>query len=213
MMENSMEIFNGIGLERVESKQIKSKQGTLHEEKARMRKKIISKIKKLPKCYTVQADDVICENLIGLPEYQTAKTIFCFASMPTEVNTRAVIEDALQRGKRICVPKCIGKGTMEVREITDFSDLQLGFYGIMEPKSICPIVQRDEIDLGIIPGVTCNKKGERLGHGGGYYDRFLKEIEFPTAILCRERIMESRIPMMKHDVRIQIVITESGVWR
>ena len=74
------------------------------------------------------------------------------------------------------VPKCISKGIMEVYKIRSFDDLEPGKYGILEPKEGCEKISPKAIHLALIPCLSCSMKGERLGYGGGYYDRYLQQI-------------------------------------
>ena len=62
-----------------------------------------------------------------------------------------------------------------------------------------------------VPCVTCNKKGDRLGYGGGFYDRYLSRTDVRRVILCREKIMVSEIPVEEHDLRMEVVVSEEGM--
>ena len=87
------------------------------------------------------------------------------------------------------VPKCISKGIMEVYKIRSFDDLEPGKYGILEPKEGCEKISPKAIHLALIPCLSCSMKGERLGYGGGYYDRYLQQITGTQAVLCRTALM------------------------
>ena len=128
-----------------------------------------------------------------------------------EINTRPVLEDLLKRGKQVGVPKCISKGIMEVYKIRSFDDLEPGKYGILEPKEGCEKISPKAIHLALIPCLSCSMKGERLGYGGGYYDRYLQQITGTQAVLCRTALMCDEIPMEAHDRTIDFVICEAGV--
>ncbi|WP_346900113.1 5-formyltetrahydrofolate cyclo-ligase [Clostridium sp. UBA7503] len=180
----------------------------IKEEKRQLRNKIMKRIAELSKDYTLEADKKIYEKVINLKEYKEAKIIFCFVSTEDEINTRNIIENALESGKRVGVPKCIGKGIMEVHEIKGYKSLKNGKYGILEPKDECPLIMSEEIDFAIIPCVSCNMEGYRLGYGGGFYDRYLEHVTFATAVICREKITCDYIPYDEHDVKIHKVITD-----
>ena len=122
------------------------------------------------------------------------------------------IENALASGKRLCVPLCVDKGIMELREITSLSQLLPGSYGILEPPADAPLVSVDDVDLSIVPCLTCDHGGRRLGHGGGYYDRFLAAYRSATVMICRERLIREEIPVEPHDMPIPWVITENGLY-
>ena len=100
---------------------------------------------------------------------------------------------------------------MKVYAITSLDDLEEGAYGIMEPKDYCEEIPPQNIDLAFVPCVTCNKKGDRLGYGGGFYDRYLSRTDVRRVILCREKIMVSEIPVEEHDLRMEVVVSEEGM--
>ena len=100
---------------------------------------------------------------------------------------------------------------MESRQITDLNQLVPGRYGLLEPTADAPVIPVDAIDFAVLPCVTCNYLGQRLGHGGGYYDRYLQQITGTQAVLCRTALMCDEIPMEAHDRTIDFVICEAGV--
>ncbi|WP_419574139.1 5-formyltetrahydrofolate cyclo-ligase, partial [Ruminococcus sp.] len=124
----------------------------------------------------------------SLAEYKNADTIFCYVSTEKEINTIPLLQEILDSGKRLGVPKCTGKGIMDAYEIQNLEQLKIGSYGILEPGEECDIIlDPTEIQFAIIPCISCNRKGERLGHGGGYYDRYLEKMpeDCEKAILLR----------------------------
>ena len=183
-----------------------------NQRKKELRRQINEKIDQLGEAYCRQADAAICQHIIELPDYQSAGTVFCFVGTQREICTNPILQDALTQGKRLGVPRCIAKGKMEVFQIKSLDDLQEGSYGILEPKPECPKIPPQEIDFGVIPCVSCDRQGHRLGHGGGYYDRYLQNCGFPMAVICREELLCDEIPTMEHDIHIQFVVTEKGVF-
>lgn len=160
-----------------------------------------------------EADKRILQSLLTLPEYRKAGCIFCYVSTAYEVDTHTFLRHTLQSGKRVCAPLCTGKGVMEARELRTWSQLIKGAYGILEPDASCPPVAPEEIGFAVIPCVTCGLDGSRLGHGGGYYDRYLERRSFPAVCICRSAIVRADIPVMAHDLPMDIIITEKGVTR
>lgn len=158
--------------------------------------------------YKEFANQSILKQVLQLKEYQEANTIFCYASMANEVNTWPILGFALEERKRVGVPICIGKGIMEVREIQSLDDLEKGAYKIMEPNSHCSILKKDEIQLGIIPCVSADLHKHRLGHGAGFYDRYLQNTRFPKVLLCWKKLMMDHIPVDEYDVQMDDVIFE-----
>lgn len=178
------------------------------EKKRALREQTMEKAGRLPESYTAMADRQICEAVIGTPEYQSARTVFCFVGRDSEIDTRPILDDALQSGKILCVPKCIARGVMEARRITGYDDLALAKFGLLEPASRCDIVLPRDIDFVVVPCVTCNLFCERLGFGGGYYDTYLSASGFFTCMICRHELLFDEIPMEGHDVVPNMLITE-----
>ena len=187
----------------------------LTDSKKQLRKQIQEKIRRLDAAYTAEADARIVRNLLSLPEYRAAGTVFCFVGTDHEINTVPFLRQALDDGKTLCVPLCVGKRTMEARQITSLSQLKTGFYGISEPDpDTSPKVDPRSIGFAVIPCVTCSRSGDRLGHGGGYYDVFFSLCpDIPSAMICREAVMCEDIPREAHDLAFPVVVTEAGVYR
>lgn len=184
----------------------------LTKQKRELRKRIKQEIAELPEEYCRRADEEIFRRAVSMPEFLTAKTVFCFVGTAGEINTVLILKKILHEGKRLGVPLCRGKGVMEVREIHGLDELCPGAYGILEPKERCRRIEPEEIDLAFIPCLTCGKDGTRLGHGGGYYDRYLAQTDFTRAALCRSRLMEEQIPAGKYDCAMDQIISEEAVY-
>lgn len=185
---------------------------TRQEEKQQLRAVMRARERQLSDRYRRESDQAIAAHLTAMPEYQAAGTIFCFVGTPHEIDTRPILENALATGKRLCVPLCTGPGMMELRQITTLSQLSPGAYGIPEPPEDAPTVSVDEIDFAILPCLTCNHLGHRLGQGQGYYDRFLAHYRSGAVLLCREKLIREEIPLEPHDYPIPWVLTERGLY-
>ena len=188
-----------------------------NEQKQNMRQAV----KKVSVCLTEEerkkADAVIAKRILSLPQYREAETVFCFVSMPGEIDTTKILEDAFAHGKRVGVPKCISKGVMEVYEITSLEELEeSGPYHIREPKGTSEgqsskeagLIEPEEIEFAVVPCVSCSSDGKRLGHGGGYYDRYLAKSQAIRAVVCRRAEMREDIPVDTYDLKMDIVITD-----
>ena len=113
--------------------------------------------------------------LLLFPYFQSAESIFCYVSMDNEPSTEEILSTAFCSGKRVYVPRCIpGKERiMEAVEIHAWEDLERGTLGILEPKKEIKGTDRKDFSLMLIPCLATDRRGGRLGHGAGYYDRFL----------------------------------------
>lgn len=185
---------------------------TRQEEKRRLRCTVQGLEERLSPRYLEKSGHAITARLLAMPEYQAAGTVFCFVGREREIDTRPVLEAALNAGKTLCVPLCGRPGRMELRRITALTQLLPGAYGIPEPPADSIPVRTDEVDFAVLPCVSCNHAGQRLGHGGGYYDRFLAHYRGGSVLLCRELLIRDEIPVEPHDCPVPWVLTERGLY-
>ncbi|WP_276908002.1 5-formyltetrahydrofolate cyclo-ligase [Peptoniphilus duerdenii] len=189
------------------------KNNDIQKIKKDLRKKMLSKALALPEVYKSDADARITQLLLGLSEYKLANTIFCFVGVEHEINTRPFLDQVLADGKRLAVPLCVEKAVMEARRIFSLEELKRGYYGLYEPDKSSEIIPMDEVEFAVIPCLIADHKGNRLGHGGGFYDTLFNEYNnVPAAIICRER-MCGEVPTEPFDHRFSITVTEDGVFR
>ena len=186
---------------------------TIREQKARLRHEIAAAICLLRPGYLCEAGGAISEKLAAMGEYRAARTILAFASTDTEPDIRPFLLGVLQDGKRLVLPACTAADAMEYRTVTDLDALRPGRYGILEPPEGSSVVQPAEIGFAVLPCVTCDRSGRRLGHGGGYYDRFLTDYKGTAVIVCPEMLLREDIPMVNWDQAVPIVVTERTIYR
>jgi 5-formyltetrahydrofolate cyclo-ligase len=184
-------------------------------EKNELRKFMRARRDALSAEYRAAADRAILEALFGLPEYRKADVVFCYVGVRSEVDTLPLIERAFRDGKRVCAPALTRGGDMDAREITGVDDLALTDFGLPEPKASCSKVPADEIPFIVAPCICCDREGNRIGYGGGCYDRYLARSNATVAVLCREANIceDGGIVLLPHDAPADIVITERGVFR
>ena len=185
---------------------------TRAEEKQQMRRTIRALERELPAAYKRESSAAIARHLLAMPEYQEAGTVFCFVGTSREIDTTAILSDALASGKRLCVPLCVGDGLMDLHQITSLDQLIPGAYGILEPPADTPLVDTDAVDFAVLPCLSCSHGGHRLGQGGGFYDRFLSRYRGGAVLLCRERLIREDVPVEPHDCPVPWVLTERGLW-
>lgn len=181
--------------------------------KRELRAEIARAVAALPPEYCRGADEAICRAVLASAEYRRAGTLFCYVGTDREIDTRPILAAALAAGKTLAVPLCVGRGIMEARRIAGLEELVPGKYGIPAPRPDCPLVEPGEIDLALIPCCTGNRRGQRLGYGGGFYDRYLARTRCVTMLLCRERLVRADIPTEPHDRTMDMVATETGITR
>ncbi|HZK25475.1 MAG TPA: 5-formyltetrahydrofolate cyclo-ligase [Oscillospiraceae bacterium] len=185
-------------------------------EKKELRKKILAE-RDLLTWDQVKANSLkIAENLFALPQYQAAQTIMYFLNFGKEVLTMKMVPQTLAHGKRAVATKTVTKERrMILSEIHDLeADLEPGLWGIPEPKpeALRPLEPK-EIDFVVVPGVAFDLQGNRLGYGGGYYDRFFPQLRdgVPLVAVTFEVQITNGIPVDPWDRRVDFIITEKRV--
>lgn len=188
----------------------------IKKEKTALRKEILKKRDSLSVDEAESKSLAIKNALFDLKEYKDAKNVMLFVSFRSEVLTYSMIREALADGKNISLP-LVEKPHFKLRTyfIKDFNtDLEVGAYDILEPKvGRCRRAKKDEIDIVILPGSAFTKKGDRLGYGAGYYDRFLDGLPETTkkiALSFDLQIVDD-LPVDENDVSMDMIITESRV--
>ena len=141
--------------------------------------------------------------------YRQAKSLFIYVSVGKEPDTRALINAALWDGKQVYVPKCRKKPVMDAVRICSPDDLRPGALGIPEPAAGGPAAK--SLDLAIVPCISVSPRGDRLGHGGGYYDAFLSAHPCRTVCLCHKALMSPDIPAGSLDVPVDAVAYGEGL--
>lgn len=186
---------------------------TPRDEKKWLRRRVRELEAQLSQRYKAASDRAIAARVLAMPAYQTAETVFCFVGTQREIDTRPILEDALAAGKVLCVPLCTAPGLMELRRVTALGQLSPGGpFGILEPSADASAVDADQVDFAVLPCLSCNYSGQRLGKGGGYYDRFLSRYRSTAVLVCRERLIREEIPLEPHDYPVPWVVTERGLY-
>ena len=161
----------------------------------------------------------ICQRLVALPEYQQARVVMYYVDARSEVRTRHYLPEALQHDKKIIVPYCVD-GELELFHLENMDELALGMYRILEPKAeLRPLEAKrprvEELDLVIVPGVAFDRRGARMGHGFGYYDKLLQRVrpDTPLVALAFDCQLFDEIPTESHDIFMDKIVTEKQVYQ
>jgi 5-formyltetrahydrofolate cyclo-ligase len=176
--------------------------------KAKIRSKILARLKKQKEEERKRKSKVIAEKLFRLDRIKKAKTIMFYVNLADEVSTEEMIEKALLLGKTVVIPKCVKR----TRKLIPYKlgcskHLIIGPYGVREPVSRVR-VPLFKLDAVIVPGLAFDKKGNRLGRGKGYYDRFLSRLPKKTyrlGLAFRQQILSS-LPLAPHDRAVDKVL-------
>lgn len=185
--------------------------------KQETRKQIKIKLAELGDVYRNGASMEITKTLRDMTEYKNAKTVMLYVAVGKEVITQNMMTMAQRDGKRICLPLCTDTDNhiMEAKLWDANYRLEQGAYGIPTPSAKAPTIDAEEIDLVVIPCVTCDRDCNRLGHGAGYYDRYLETLreDCSKIAICYETIIRDTVPTEAHDRKMDAVITEEKIYR
>lgn len=157
-----------------------------------------------------------CLGLTRTPEYARAEILMVFLSLPTEVDTTSLVLQAWRDRKRVLAPKVSWEQRrmlpIQIDSLSD--DLSESPLGIREPADGVPIPLAN-IDLVIVPGMGFDLKGNRIGRGRGFYDRFLAHRDW-AGVACglalEDQVVEE-VPVSEHDRKVQMLVTDVTVRR
>ena len=180
--------------------------------KGRLRTKCLRLLKQQKEDDRRRRSEAIRRKVFRLTAFRRARTVCCYVALPYEVQTWRMIEEMLARGKQVVVPVARpGTKRLRLSEVQDpGAELGPGAHGVLEPvpSAMRPVRARD-IDLVLVPGLAFDRRGYRLGHGHGYFDRFLARLPQTTAtvgLAFRFQLLD-RLPTAAHDHAVQTVLT------
>ena len=155
--------------------------------------------------------------LAGIGEVASARLVMVYLHFRSEVETLPDLGDYLPPGCRIAAPRTmVAAKQLEIYRLTDpVRQLRPGYCGIPEPDpQLCRRVNPAELDVVLVPGSAFDRRGGRLGYGGGYYDRFLAA-EAPQAtrigLAFAIQVTDQPLALQPHDQRLHYLVTEEGV--
>ncbi len=183
------------------------------EEKKALRSAVRAAERALDAPYRAESAERICRRVLALEEYRAARTVLAFAGTAREIDTSLLLRETLAAGKTLVLPRCAAEHALDLCVVTSLADLVPGMYGIAEPGPHCAVLSAGEIDFAVVPCVSFDRAGRRLGQGGGYYDRLLPQLRCPTCLICRERLVSDAVPTEEHDRLCTICLTEEGAFR
>ena len=181
-------------------------------EKHRLRTMLLARRQAETKNRLEALSEIIRRRLEELPLWRNSRFPFIYiSSLPGEVDTHRLIENALAAAKRVCVP-VLEKGSIHLKvvEIENLDNLSPSSFGILEPsaaarRSVAPT----EWDLAVVPGIAFDRFGHRLGFGKGYYDRLLAETQAPTLAFAFGFQVIETFPTLPQDIDMDLILTEN----
>ncbi|MBR4200066.1 MAG: 5-formyltetrahydrofolate cyclo-ligase [Oscillospiraceae bacterium] len=182
----------------------------LADEKKALRRQILQQRAAMSFELRAAADAAITAAVLRHPFYQAAKQVFCYVSMPHEVSTRTLLAEILSSGRTLGLPVCDPlRNEMTFYRLDSLKELTQGAYRIpVPPASEDRILLPDADTLMILPMLSFDNAGRRLGAGGGYYDRYLANNQIKTLGICYADCKLAQLPHDAHDQRLMCCVTE-----
>ena len=183
----------------------------VQKKKEILRKEILTRLRSQKEDQRKKKSLRVLKKLFALKEFKNSFAVLFYASFDGEVDTFEMIKQALKLGKKIGLPRILkGRKQIVPMMIADVKkDLEKGPYGILQPRKTCQQLDVKDIDLVVVPGVAFDSHNNRLGRGGGFYDRFLKKIpqHIPTVGLAFDFQIFDKLPTQGHDSRVSRVVS------
>ena len=186
------------------------------DKKAQLRWAMLDKRDALDEITRIQLSRIITKKLLALPAYQNAITILAYKNIGSEFDTSEFIQDVLTNGKILVLPK-VNKANKSLdifRVENPATDLINGVWGIAEPDpEKCKPVSISEVDFVLVPGLAFDAVGQRLGYGGGYYDKLLagRNINAHLIVAAYSMQLVKAIPALSHDIKVDFTVTETSI--
>ena len=174
-------------------------------DKSELRRQIRQQKQAMSEAEIEAASARLCALFVASEQYRKAKTIYGYLPYNQEVRTVPILEQAMKDGKRIAVPKVYGD-EMKFIYLADLTSVEKGYRGIPEPVADGPVAEEPDA-LVLMPGLAFTQYGDRMGYGGGFYDKFLAlEPEHPTVALCYDFQLVDKLPTAEYDIPVDLVL-------
>ncbi|HBE79669.1 MAG TPA: 5-formyltetrahydrofolate cyclo-ligase [Firmicutes bacterium] len=180
--------------------------------KKQLRQEIKAKLASLSPQEFSAFNSAIEQRFFELPIIRDSQRIMLYYSIGREVVTAALISKLLKMGKTVALPACTSDKNIRAGIIHDLNELVPGIFGLSEPPVLAPEIDPAALDLIVIPGVAFDREGFRLGHGAGYYDRFLVRTNGYKLGLAYDLQIIDHLPAAPHDVPVHALLTPSKYW-
>lgn len=181
----------------------------IFEQKKTLRKEMAALRSEMSKDERDKLSREVIQKLLSHPVYKNAKSVMAYASMPEEIQLGELFDDAFNTEKKLSIPFIVGRGNMRPVLLPSRDVLEVGDFGILTVRQENrKFVDVKEIDCVIVPGAAFDRKGNRLGKGGGYYDRFLKlAVNAKKIAPAFDFQLVENVPITPSDCGVDVIIT------
>lgn len=180
--------------------------------KEALRREVLAWREGLSPAYKAQEEAALLRLLPDVDLWRQASLVLCYHSTPRELGTRGILAAALDQGKEVALPRC-DTATRQLHFLLyrEEDALLPGPMGLWEPDPArCPPADWDADTLCLVPALAADRRGHRLGYGGGWYDRFLARFSGHTVALCRTPWLLKELPADPWDQPVEGVLTPGG---
>ncbi len=183
--------------------------------KAELREKYRRLRQEMPPEIKAEKDEAIAAQVRRLWQYRETDVLFTYVSTPIEVDTHRIIQQALEDGKTLAVPRCVpGTRQMEFYRIDSPDELESGAFGVLEPPANpARLMPADRDGLCLVPAFSYDWSGYRLGYGKGYYDRFLAQFQGHIVGICYSECVQRTLPHGRYDRPVELLVTDTYLRR
>lgn len=185
--------------------------------KAALRRQVLARRNLLPESDRKLFSARISEKILALENYREARTVLAYSSFGAEFATSDLIEHVFAAGKVLGLPRVNRFARrLDLYRVDDpATQLAPGVWGIREPLESCQPMAHAEIDFVLVPGVAFTAQGERLGYGGGFYDRLLTQLKARAARVAAAFSVQmcEEVPTDDHDQLVDLVVTENALFK
>jgi len=186
--------------------------------KSEIRKQVLARRDALSAAARKSCSSLITKRLLVLDAYRSANCVMAYATFGSEFETGDFIADLLAHGKKLVLPRVErGSRVLTLHEVQDPRlQLEAGVWGIPQPRAnLCPVVPASQLEFVLVPGVAFTARCERLGYGGGFYDRFIGGLASRPALIAAAYSVQvvPELPISESDQRVERVVTESAEFR
>ena len=174
-----------------------------------MRRDFLSARAVIPQAERDRISHELIEKFLAMEIYRESKVIMAYASTPDELQMNELFTACFSNKKILAIPFIVGKGEMQAVEVPNFDALEMGTFNILTvKKNLRKFIEPAQLDIVIVPGAAFDLSGNRLGLGGGYYDRFLpKAVNAKKVALAYDFQLVENLPTESHDAKVDAVLT------
>lgn len=189
----------------------------IRKHKIEIRKQNLERRAAIPPEIRKSKDGKICRNILSSAAFRYADVVLLYYPVKGEVDILPLMEAAIAAGKKVAFPRCCAEDhSMIFHYVSDVSDFESGAYGLKEPFENLPFFDPktggDQNVLCIVPAVVYDRRGYRIGYGGGYYDRFFGQFKPASIGVAYEEFIVKNVPHGRYDISVDVVVSERGIY-